>query len=50
MDEKLYKVINSTAVYSLVLGICVLTTGVVSGILLIVSGSRLLKHKSKILL
>lgn len=50
MSEKIYKAIKSTAVYSLVLGICILITGVVSGTLLIISGSRLLKQKSKILL
>lgn len=50
MNEKLYKAINATAVSSLVLGICILTAGLSSGILLIINGSRLLKHKSKILL
>lgn len=50
MNEKLYKAINSTAVSSLVLGICILSAGVVSGVLLIVNGARLLKHKSIILL
>lgn len=50
MNEKVYRAMNSTAVYSLVLGICVLATGLVSGVLLIISGSRLLKQKSKILL
>lgn len=50
MNEKLYKAINATAVSSLVLGICVLATGIVSGVLLIINGARLLKHKSVILL
>lgn len=50
MNEKVYRTMNTTAVYSLVLGICVLTTGLVSGVLLIISGSKLLKQKSKILL
>lgn len=49
MNEKLYKAINATAVCSLVLGICILASGIVSGILLIVNGARLLKHKSGIL-
>ncbi|MDE6888112.1 MAG: hypothetical protein K2P45_05630 [Eubacterium sp.] len=50
MNEKLYKAINATAVSSLVLGICIVTTGIVSGVLLIVNGARLLKHKSIIIL
>ncbi len=50
MNEKLYKSINSTAVSSLVLGICILVTGIASGVLLIINGARLLKHKSVILL
>ncbi|MCI8449668.1 MAG: hypothetical protein HFH30_15100 [Eubacterium sp.] len=50
MSEKLYKAINATAICSLVLGICILSSGIVSGVLLIVNGARLLKHKSIILL
>ena len=46
MNEKIYKAMGSSAVSSLVIGICVLAAGV----LLIINGSRLLKHKSKILL
>lgn len=50
MNEKLYKAMNASAISSLVLGICVLTTGVASGVLLIINGARLLKHKSLILI
>ncbi len=50
MNEKLYKAINASAVSSLVLGICVLVNGIASGVLLIVNGARLLKHKSVIIL
>lgn len=50
MDEKLYKSINASAVSGLVVGICILVTGITSGILLIINGARLIKHKSKILL
>ena len=49
MNEKIYKAMGS-AVSSLVIGICVLATGIAAGVLLIINGSRLLKHKSKILL
>lgn len=50
MNEKLYKAINATAVSGLVIGICILTAGIASGVLLIVNGARLLKHKSTIIL
>ncbi|MDE7312242.1 MAG: hypothetical protein K2N87_11600 [Eubacterium sp.] len=50
MNEKLYKAINATAISSLVLGICILAAGIASGVLLIINGARLLKHKSVILL
>ena len=48
MEEKIYKVMGSTGAASIALGICVLVAGVVSGILMIVNGSRLLKNKGKI--
>lgn len=50
MDEKIYKTIGSTGVSNLVMGICILITGITSGILLIVNGARLLKSKRGILL
>ncbi|MCI8877278.1 MAG: hypothetical protein HFI77_14990 [Lachnospiraceae bacterium] len=50
MEEKLYKTIGSTGAASLVIGICILVTGVASGVLMIVNGGRLLKSRKKILL
>ncbi len=50
MNEKIYKTIGSSGACNIALGICILVTGVVSGILLIVNGGKLLKSKSKILL
>ncbi len=50
MDEKLYKTVGCSGACSLAVGICVLVTGVVSGVLLIVNGGRLLKSRKKILL
>ena len=43
MEEKVYKTMGSTGGGSLAIGICILVTGIVSGILLIVNGARLLK-------
>lgn len=48
MDEKVYKTMGSSGAASLAVGICVLVGGIVAGILLIVSGARLLKNRSKI--
>lgn len=48
--EKLYKTLGSTGAANLAIGVCILVTGVVSGILLIVNGGRLLKGRKKILL
>ena len=49
MEEKIYKTMSSTGAANLAIGICVLVGGIVSGILLIVNGARLLKHKGKIM-
>lgn len=48
MQEKIYKLMGSTGAANIALGVCVLVTGIVSGILLIINGSRLLKNKGKI--
>lgn len=48
MDEKVYKTMGSTGSANLAVGICVLAGGIVAGILLIVSGARLLKNRSRI--
>ena len=49
LEEKIYKTMSSTGAANLAIGICVLVGGIVSGILLIVNGARLLKHKGKIM-
>lgn len=48
MNEKLYKAMGAIGAANLAIGICVLIGGITSGILLIVNGGRLLKHKSRI--
>ncbi len=50
MDEKVYKTIGFSGAANLVIGICILVTGITSGILLILNGSKLLKSKHRILL
>lgn len=50
MDEKAYKTISFSGAANLAIGICILVTCAASGILLIISGAKLLKCKHKILL
>ena len=48
MNEKIYKTMARCGAGNVALGIVVLVTGITSGILLLVSGARLLKRKSEI--
>ena len=50
LNEKIYKTMASSGAGSLALGIVVLVTGLVTGILMIVNGARLLRRKSEILI
>ena len=50
MNEKIYKTMSRTGACSIAVGIITLVTGVAAGVLMIVSGSRLLKRKSDILI
>ncbi|MEI3412229.1 MAG: hypothetical protein V8Q57_02700 [Blautia sp.] len=43
MNEKLYKTVSGAGAGNLALGIITLVTGIVTGILMIVNGARLLK-------
>ena len=47
MEEKIYKLMRGTGATTLAVGISILVTGVTAGILLIISGAKLLKHKDK---
>lgn len=49
MGEKTYKILGIAGAGSIALGIVVLVSGIVAGILSIVTGAALLKHKSKIM-
>ncbi len=49
MNEKIYKTMGRAGAGNLAIGVCVLVCGLSCGILLIVSGARLLKQKSEIL-
>lgn len=49
MEEKIYKTMNGTGALNIALGVISLVAGVAGGILLIISGAKLLARKSKIL-
>lgn len=49
MEEKTYKVMKGSGVLNIVVGIVVLVTGITGGVLLIISGAKLLAGKSRIL-
>ena len=49
MNEKVYKTMTTTGACSIVVGIIIIVSGVVCGILSIVNGARLLKKKSEII-
>lgn len=50
MNEKVYRTMNSVGGANLAVGIIMLVTGIVSGILMIVHGARLLKCKKHVML
>jgi hypothetical protein len=50
VNEKIYKTMTSSAIFTLVLGIVSLVTGLVTGTLLILTAARLLKNKSDIMI
>ena len=47
MEEKIYKLMRGTGTTTLAVGISVLVAGITAGILLIISGAKLLKNKDK---
>lgn len=49
MGEKIYKTMRGAGAWNIVLGVVLLVVGITSGILMIVSGAKLLSDKSKIL-
>ena len=49
MNEKTYKAMSVTGAGSITLGIVMLVSGVVCGVLSIINGARLLKKKSEII-
>ena len=50
MSEKVYRTMGSAGASGIAVGVVVLVTGIVSGILLIVQGARLLKNRKSVLI
>jgi hypothetical protein len=49
MEEKTYKIMGLTGGLNITLGVIAIVAGVAGGVLLLVSGARLLAAKSKLL-
>ena len=49
MEEKVYKTMNGAGAMNIVLGVIALATGIAMGVLLIISGSKLLARKSNLM-
>lgn len=50
MNEKFFKLVANTGISNLVMGIIVIVTGVTSGVILIVSGAKIMKKKDDLLI
>ncbi|MCI6553031.1 MAG: hypothetical protein MR430_05825 [Lachnospiraceae bacterium] len=49
MEEKIYKMMSGSGALNIAVGVVTLIGGITGGVLLIISGARLLASKSKIL-
>ena len=49
MEERTYKTMGGSGALNIALGVVVLVVGVASGVLLMISGAKLLADRSKIL-
>ncbi|MCI9385425.1 MAG: hypothetical protein K1W36_17150 [Lachnospiraceae bacterium] len=49
MDEKVYKIMGRSGALAIVIGVISIVAGVAGGVLLLISGGRLLAGKSRIL-
>ncbi|MCR5419207.1 MAG: hypothetical protein K6E84_09855 [Lachnospiraceae bacterium] len=49
MEEKTYKIMSGSGAANISIGVVLLVVGICSGVLLIISGAKLLSGKSKII-
>jgi uncharacterized membrane protein YqiK len=50
MNEKVFKTVANTGIANLVMGIVIVVTGVTAGVLLIISGAKLIKSKEDLMI
>lgn len=50
MNEKVFKNVANAGISNLVVGIIIIITGVTSGVLLLVSGAKLIKSKDDLMI
>jgi hypothetical protein len=50
MNEKVFKTVANTGIANLVMGIVIVVTGVTAGVLLIISGAKLIKTKEDLMI
>lgn len=46
MNEKLYRTISSAGIWSLVMGIVTIVTGITTGVLLLITSAKIFKGKN----
>ena len=49
MNEEIYKSMRFSAICNIVLGVLLIASGVAAGVMMFISGGRLLRNKSKII-
>lgn len=50
MDEKVYKTLSNSGIIGIVVGTIAITAGVVTGVLMIVSGAKLLAERKDVII
>ena len=49
-EEKIYKTMGKAGVWNIVIAIIIMVTGIVSGIMLLISGAKLLLRKGDVII
>lgn len=50
MNEKIFKTMSGAGIMNLVIGIVTIVTGISAGVLLVISGARLIKSKTDLMI
>jgi uncharacterized membrane protein YkgB len=50
MEEKVYKTVSGVGVLNIVLGVLTLVVGIAGGVLLLISGAKVINTKTKIII